>query len=79
MGDDFKIEVMGEDAKEDDVLLSDETGTTVTLVRKSNWDEKAFGFRIDDGGGFTGIILLPEQWVRMRDKVDAFLKSRGSI
>lgn len=68
------VEVMGEDER--DLLVRDETGTSIYLVEKTNWSDEAFGLRIEDGGGFTGLIMTPKKWQTLRDKIDKFLWAR---
>jgi len=67
------VETMQAKSKED-ILIEDGTDT-IYLVRDIGLDG-GFGIGIQNDGGFTCCLTTPKQWEEMKQKVDAFVKSR---
>lgn len=80
--EDGNVEILGQGTEsrpqQPDLLVEDETGNLIYLVKDTKWSKEAFGLRIDDGGGYTGLILTPAQWYHMKIVIDEFLDTRGT-
>lgn len=70
-----RVEVLGSDTTDEDVLLSDGHESLV-LVRDVHLDGGAFGIQLQSPGSFSTILCVPEQWQAMKEKVDKFLAER---
>lgn len=58
----------------DDELVSDGDAKLVLVTAAvAQAGERVFCFTAIDGGGFTGILVTPEAWERMKTKVDAYV------
>lgn len=60
---------------EEDILI-DDGEARLELIEDVGLGEGYFGFSAVNGGGFTGILVSVDEWEKMKNRVDSFIKKK---